>query len=228
MNHVFNFFNLKPIVLLSAGLLLSLGTSLAEINPGNYFQLTREANIASALALLTQVEGEETIQSLQAHQAHLVFQDLSSFGRQYAGDDAMTLVNYTTHQQVIYISNRHQNAPPQALAALIRHEAMHSDNANSIQEETCAWTTEAQTWQAMQKAFPQLSSIPIKTSPLVDRLNAIVILLNANKLAAHIHQNPGYRDLAHTSPGFDNDTVMLLLNTQKESLEKTSPRVNRY
>ena len=196
--------------LFCSGLFLSLGIACAqitEITPSDYFKITREPNIVEALAILTLVTGEETMQSLQAHQAHIIFQDLRGFGPNYANDDALTLVNYNTQQQVIYINQRHQNAPAPALAALIRHESMHSDNSNSIREETCAWTMEAKTWQTMTQAYPKLTTLAIKDSPLVDRLKAIVILLNTNRLAAHIHQNPGYQGLPPYSPGFDDNSL---------------------
>lgn len=197
-----------PLTKCCAALLLSFNLACvlayAEVSPSDYFKITREPALANALAILTQIEGETTMQSLQAHQAHIIFQDLKGFGPKYAGDDALTLVNDKTHQQVIYMSNRHEHAPYQALAALIHHESMHSDNTNSIQEELCAWTAEAQTWEAMQTTFPELKNIPTKDSPLIDRLNAIVILLNTNKLAAHIKQNPGYQGLPKVSPGFES------------------------
>ena len=58
----------------------------------------------------------------------------------------------------IYINSKHKNAPPEAFASLLSHEALHQDEYNSMNEETYAWTTEAKVWLEMKKKNPELNS----------------------------------------------------------------------
>ena len=172
---------------------------------GELYQMTREPLLVQALVDLQSIgsDGESTLESLKAHQTHILFQTMAQLGPQYAGNDALSLVNQTTGQQIIYISHRHQTAPPQALAALIKHESMHHDIENSLLEEAAAWTEEGLMWARMKQQYPDLANIPIKMSPLVDRLNAILVLIQNDKLATEIVKNPAYKSLPMTSPCFE-------------------------
>jgi hypothetical protein len=167
------------------------------------YTITREPVIIKALLTLQAVEGSGPLESLKTHQAHILFQNMGQFGSAYAGNDALSLVNQSTGQQMIYISDRHQEAPAEALAALIRHEAMHNDSQNSLLEEASAWMEEGLTWQRMKAKNPTLNTIPVKSSALVDRLNAITVLIQTGQLSREIVKNPAYQALPMTSPGFE-------------------------
>ena len=62
------------------------------------------------------------------------------------------------------------DAPKEALAALLSHEAIHQDKDNSINEETYCWTLEAAVWTNMCDKNEKLQEI---AHPLVDRENTI-------------------------------------------------------
>lgn len=106
----------------------------------------------------------------------------------------------------VFINEKHKTAPPQALASLLSHEAMHQDSFNSTNEETYAWTLEAATWTDFTKKNPDLKS---KTEyPLVRRLNTLNdMFVRANYTDKYIRKivktNQGYQDLPVRSPGFE-------------------------
>ncbi|MDD3419109.1 MAG: hypothetical protein PHE78_00755 [Candidatus Gastranaerophilales bacterium] len=106
----------------------------------------------------------------------------------------------------IFINDKHKTAPPQALASLLSHEAMHQDAFNSTNEETYAWTMEAATWTNYIKKNPTLQT---QTEyPLVRRLNTLNdLFVKANYTDKYIRKvvktNDGYRDLPVRSPGFE-------------------------
>lgn len=106
----------------------------------------------------------------------------------------------------VFINQKHTTAPPQALASLLSHEAMHQDSFNSTNEETYAWTLEAATWTDFTKKNPTLKS---KTDyPLVRRLNTLNdMFVKANYTDKYIRKivktNAGYQDLPVRSPGFE-------------------------
>lgn len=106
----------------------------------------------------------------------------------------------------IFINDKHRTAPPQALASLLSHEAMHQDSFNSTNEETYAWTMEAAIWTDYIKKNPSLQT---QTDyPLVRRLNTLNdLFVKANYTDKYIRKvvknNDGYRDLPVRSPGFE-------------------------
>lgn len=107
----------------------------------------------------------------------------------------------------IFINEKHRSAPPEALASLLSHEAIHQDSFNSTNEETYAWTMEAATWTDYIKKNPDLK---FKTEyPLVRRLNTLNdLFVKANYHNTYIHKivksNEGYKDLPVRSPGFED------------------------
>lgn len=189
--------------------LVVLSTLVSHANQytlADYYSLSREPALVQAVQLLdthSEMLTGTPMATLMAHPSHIIFQDLQLFGARYATDDALTIVNNTTGEQVIYISHRHQAAPAAALAALISHEVMHHDRHNSLQEELQAWSQEARVWLSFKTLYPELEQVPIKACPLVDRLNAVAILLRSQQLETHLRQNQGYADLPETSPGFE-------------------------
>lgn len=106
----------------------------------------------------------------------------------------------------VFINEKHKTAPPQALASLMSHEAMHQDSFNSTNEETYAWTLEAAAWTDFVKKNPTLKT---KTEyPLVRRLNTLNdMFVKANYTDKYIRKivktNSGYQDLPVRSPGFE-------------------------
>ena len=105
----------------------------------------------------------------------------------------------------IYINEKHKDAPPEALAALLSHEAIHQDEENSLNEETYAWTLEAAVWTQLTEDNPSLEKI---SHPLVERENVLKkLFLRGNQTSEYIHKfvvtNKGYQNLPERSKGFE-------------------------
>lgn len=184
-------------------LLLSLMACLPfglAVEP-SWYQLTREPALISALEALSQTSAKPCIADMQARQVKLLFKNMRELGKTYQNHDAVSLIS-ASGMQVLVMNEKHQTAPPEALAAMISHEVMHSDNANSIAEEQAAWRREAQTWIELTTMHPELLTFPVSRVPLVDRENAILVLLKQNKLDAEIEHNEAYQSLPKHSPGF--------------------------
>ncbi len=96
------------------------------------------------------------------------FKDLASLDKAYARFDGLGWKEKGT--LYIYISDRHEDAPKEALASLISGLAVHVDNDDSINEEIFAWALEGVMWNGFVKENPELA---YNTSTLVQRENNI-------------------------------------------------------
>ena len=176
----------------------------------DYSAISKDPLISKALDVMATTTGNYARSAimgsnLSGKPIKVMFKNLSGFGPNYANDDALGMKNGS--QLVIYINEKHRNAPPEALAALLSHEAMHQDTSNSINEETYAWTYEAQVWTELKTRQPMLGSY--NNIPLVRRENQIYEMFKNAKYTSRIirqsvQSNPGYRDLPPASPGFEN------------------------
>ncbi len=109
----------------------------------------------------------------------------------------------------IYINNKHRNAPPEALAALLAHEAIHQDEFASLNEETYAWTLEAATWMKLTEKNPSAVN---SASTLVTRENMLKKLFEKGDYTSKyikkaVYTNPGYSKLPTRSPGFEDEDL---------------------
>ena len=100
----------------------------------------------------------------------------------------------------------HKDAPKEALAAVLAHEAIHQDELNSLNEETYAWTLEAVVWAQMLENNPEVANV---SHPLVDRENLInKLFVKGNYTDEYIRKsvvsNLGYQNLPSRSPGFED------------------------
>lgn len=133
------------------------------------------------------------------------FRNLAELKPSYANFDALGWKE--GRQLYIFINNKHSSAPPEAIASLLSHEAVHQDSDCSLEEETYAWGYEADVWLQMKKKYPKLNHIRPGTYPLVDRLNILGrefknANYSTNKIRDMVYSNPGYRGLPVHSPGF--------------------------
>lgn len=135
------------------------------------------------------------------------FKDLSTINPKYADFDAL---GWKQRGRLnIFINIKHQNAPKEALAAVLAHEAIHQDELNSINEETYCWTLEAAVWTQLTEDDPSLQDI---SHQLVDRENTIKKLFvkggYTNKyIRKSVLSNAGYQDLPSRSPGFEDSDL---------------------
>lgn len=174
-----------------------------------YEKVSSNGQICAALDSLKGTVGEfsrDAIlgENLTNKPIKIEFKELSALKPHYASYDALGMKK--KNQLYIYINQKHINAPKEALAALLSHEALHQDEYNSISEETYAWTMEANVWADLCKRNPALRHD--KSSSLASRENILLKMLeNANYsnvlIKNTVVNHPGYKSLPQKSPGFD-------------------------
>ena len=130
------------------------------------------------------------------------FKNLAEISPEYATFDALGWKK--GKQLYIYVNEKHQNAPAEALASLLSHESVHQDSYCSLEEETYAWGYEADVWTQMKARNPQLAQVQC---PLTERLNTLSKLFTAannttGSIRNLVYSNPGYKGLPIHSPGF--------------------------
>lgn len=135
------------------------------------------------------------------------FTDLSTLNPAYANFDALGWKK--KKDLYIYINRKHSDAPIQALAALLSHEALHQDDFNSLNEETYAWTLEAAVWTQLADKYPKECD---NMHPLAVRENTLKkLFIKGNYSSKYIRKtvfaNPGYANLPSRSPGFEDDNL---------------------
>ena len=178
-----------------------------------YSRVTKDPRIISALDCMVGTTGEYSRNAILGSNVtgraiRIEFKDLTKFSKAFSTFDA--LGKKKGKQLYIYISTRHYNAPPEALGSLLSHEALHQDDFNSKDEETYAWTFEADVWLQMKKRNPKLESLQSDPFSLITRENTLGELFvegnySDEKIRALVESNPAYRDFPQRSPGFDND-----------------------
>ncbi len=135
------------------------------------------------------------------------FRNLAQFNEAYKDFDALGWKQ--KDKLYIFINQKHYDAPKEALASILSHEAIHQDELNSINEETYCWTLEAAVWTSFTEKKPELQNI---SHPLVDRENTIKRLFvkggYTNKyIRKSVLSNAGYQTLPSRSPGFEDENL---------------------
>ena len=135
------------------------------------------------------------------------FRDLAQINEAYKDFDAL---GWKYKEKLyIFINIKHQDAPKEALASILSHEALHQDELNSINEETYCWTLEAAVWNNFTEQNPSLEEI---SHPLVTRENTIKrLFIKGNYTDKYIRKsvlsNAGYQTLPSRSPGFEDEDL---------------------
>ncbi len=135
------------------------------------------------------------------------FKNIAEIREEYASFDAL---GWTKKDRLyIYINEKHRNAPPEAIAALLAHEAIHQDKFASLNEETYAWTLEAAVWLKLSEKNPNAEK---SASPLVSRENMLKKLFikgdyTDKYIKKAVYTNPGYKNLPTRSPGFEDEDL---------------------
>lgn len=136
----------------------------------------------------------------------ILFRNLTEIDPKYKDFDA---IGWKKKGQLhILINNKNKNAPPEALAALLSHEAIHQDDYNSKTEETYAWSLEAAVWSDLVKKNSSLEKIHQDEFPLVNRMVILSKMYtdagNSSRLIRQkIFSCADYKDLPLYSPGFE-------------------------
>ncbi|MBQ3101910.1 hypothetical protein IJC60_02785 [bacterium] len=175
-----------------------------------YKKVTKDTIIMEALEMLSGTAGEFSQDAILGNNLSekpimIEFANLSNFDIKYTNFDALGWKQ--KGRLYIYINVKHQDAPKEALAALLAHEAIHQDELNSLNEETYAWTLEAVVWQQLLEENPEIARIE---HPLVERENIInKLFVKGNYTNEYIRKsvisNIGYQSLPSRSPGFEDD-----------------------
>ena len=199
-------------LLMSFMLLISSNTSfgISEDNSKAYSKVTKDESIMSALDVmqgtLANYSREAILgNNLSNNPIKIEFKNLSEMGEAYTNFDALGWKK--KGKLYIFINPKHQDAPKEALAALLSHEALHQDEFNSINEETYAWTLEAAVWTQFCEDNPELTKV---SHPLATRENIIKKLFEKGNytdtyIRKSIISNPGYQNLPSRSPGFEDN-----------------------
>jgi len=173
----------------------------------SYSSVTNNSKFIQALDLMDGTSASWAKKAILGNNASglpmkLEFKNLADISPDYANFDALGWKK--GKQLYIFINNKHQNAPAEALASLLSHEAVHQDELCSLEEETYAWGYEADVWTQMKAKNPMAAQIQC---PLTERLNTLSRLFtSANHTTSSIrnlvYSNPGYKGLPIHSPGF--------------------------
>lgn len=179
-----------------------------------YSGVTSEECIIDALEILKDTMGSYSYKAimgdnLTGKKIKIELKDLNTISPNYKDFDALGWKK--SGRLFIYINQKHEDAPPEALAALLGHEALHQDEFNSINEETYAWTYEAAIFTQLAKKDNSITEV---SHPLVVRANTLrKLFMKGNYSAQYIRKavksNKGYMSLPSRSPGFETENVDL-------------------
>lgn len=168
---------------------------------------TREESILKALTLLEKSQhGRASLTTIVNKPIRIVFKDMKMVHKALKNYDALSWIS-NQGQQVIFINDKHRQAPPEALAAVIAHEAMHDDPFNSLYEEVESWQVEARVWMELKAMNPELAKVGSGQNALVDRENRIEEEYRKGSLAVFVRNTPGYQGLPEVSPGFGPTSI---------------------
>lgn len=188
----------------------TLGLSLLCLTPAlaqshytitAFMRCTGEPEIVKALQILKESQGERSLQKIVHKPIRVVFKDMRTINKALKNYDALSWMS-NQGAQVIFVNEKHRQAPPEAIAALLAHEAMHDDPLNSLQEEVESWRFEAKVWTELKARNPVLAQVPSGVSALIDRENRIEKEVRQGTLEKFVRSSPGYQGLPETSPGF--------------------------
>lgn len=181
-----------------------------EIPAGDY-PLVKDKLIVKALDSLIGTDGEWARRSIAGHNKtnhsiKVLFKNLSEISPEFKDHDALGWQD-ESGQLLIFINEKHKNAPEASIGSLLAHESIHQDRVNSIQEETYGWTYEAEVWMQLKEKYPELKTIAPGEYPLVDRENLMEMLFrkanfSSKLIEEKVHSNFSYKSLPETSPGF--------------------------
>lgn len=180
-----------------------------------FLRCTRDDSIMKAFKLMSDGYGESSLSRIVNRPMRVIFKDMTTLHKSLKNYEALSWIS-NQGEEIIFINEKHRNAPPEALAALISHEAMHDDEYNSLNEEVQSWRHEADVWLEMKAKNPSLAKIPAGQFPLVDRENRIADEARKGTLEKFVRSSPGYRKLPESSPGFTVTTAAAKAQENRE------------
>jgi hypothetical protein len=182
----------------------------SDIETGSYPLITNN-KIVKALDSLVNTDGEWARRAIAGYNdtgypIKVLFKNLGTIGKEFTTHDAIGWLD-ENGKLLIFINEKHKEAPPEAIGALLCHESIHQDRENSYREEIYGWTFEAETWIQLKEKYPHLKNISPGDVPLVDRLNLMEMLFRKGNytpkfIEEQVRTNQSYKSLPETSPGF--------------------------
>ncbi len=178
-----------------------------------YKKVTKDGAVMQAMELMNTVNiSKYSYNALMGNNLtekpfKIEFKNIAEINPEYETFDALGWKKKKT--LYIYINEKHRNAPPEAIAALLAHEAIHQDEFASLNEETYAWTLEAATWMKLTEKNPTARN---SASSLVARENMLTKLFEKGDYTSKyikraVYTNPGYKKLPTRSPGFEDEDL---------------------
>jgi len=158
-------------------LVLFLGINSACAN--DFKKISDDSRIILALQVLKSTESSDTLESLftrdkKGNYTKIIFYDLGMISYEYKKHYAMACKDNFGENYII-ISTKYRNAPKEALAALIAHEAAHRLEKATLDEEVSATLAEVKQWN---KSLAVNSALKDSDNELVKRLNNLCELYN--------------------------------------------------
>lgn len=158
-------------------LVLFLGINSACAH--DFKKISDDSRIISALQVLKSTESYDTLESLftgdkKGNYTKIIFYDLGMISYEYKKHYAMACKDNFGENYII-ISTKYRNAPKEALAALIAHEAAHRLEKATLDEEVSATLAEVKQWN---KSLAVNSALKDSDNELVKRLNNLCELYN--------------------------------------------------
>jgi len=197
------------LLLLSPICAFAADTDKAKINPKD---ISIDNRILNAVKLLKDTPANASYKRILGNNptnkpVKIEFKDFASMDKAYAEYDGLSQKKKGT--LYIYISDRHQDAPKEALASLISGLAVHVDNDDSINEEIFAWALEGFMWNRFLKENPDLA---LDSSKLVERENNIEALYSASAsdvscIKELVEKNEGYVNFKSESKGYAKEDL---------------------
>lgn len=175
-----------------------------------YKGVTKDGLVMQALEMMKGTIADFSYNAIMGNnlthsKVNIKFRNLAEIKSEYESFDALGWKS--KGKLYIYINQKHQEAPPEALAALLAHEAIHQDEFSSLNEETYAWTLEAATWMQLTENNDFATS---SGSSLVEREEMLKkLFIKGNYTDKYIKKavwtNPGYANMPSRSPGFEDE-----------------------
>lgn len=202
--------------------LVSIPVFAAKEKDSDFFsinKISKNPEIVEAIGLMKYSPARESYNIILGQNptnkvVKVTFKNLSELNSIYTNYDAVGWLR--GNQLYIYVNEKHKNAPPEALCALIAGRAINQDRYDSKNEEVYIWTLEAVTWDYFLQKNPTLSN---SIAPLVtNKENKLNRLFNkSNKdiscFEKTIRANNSYSKLENESPGFTDNEFIQKMNS---------------
>lgn len=169
----------------------------AAAQASDFSKITTNDKLVSALSKLELAGQSEVISVLNGSNStgkpiRVMFRDLSIYGQNKS--EAVTMKT-NNGGMIIFISNKHADSSPEAVACLIAHESVHEAGTNTVEEEIKAWSVEASTWLNLTAQNPSLKSDGTKLTKRLNYIAGLQLQDGSTSISKLIANNGVYKNL---------------------------------